>query len=80
MLDCAEPVATLPLDDVWDFELLPTMDNTWGDYELPATEGLLPCQVKEVRCGDEAWRISYGPYFLTKEAFPTEEAYRAALL
>lgn len=80
MLDCAEPVATLPLDDVWDFDLLPTMDNTWGDYELPATEGLLPCQVKEVRCGDEAWRISYGPYFLTKEAFPTEEAYRAALL
>ena len=72
-------VAQLPLNDVWDFELLPTMDNTWGDYELPPTSGLLPCQVKDVHTDGEAYRVSYGPYFLTKEAFATEEDYLTAL-
>ena len=71
--------STLPLSNVWDFELLPTMDNTWGDYELPPTEGLLPCQVKEVHCAGEAYRVGYGPYFLTKEAFATEAEYQSAL-
>lgn len=74
------PVAgTLPLSSMWDFELLPTMDNTWGDYELPPTTGLLSCQVKEVHCGGAAYRVGYGPYFLSKEVFATEAEYQAAL-
>ena len=75
----APAASTLPLSNVWDFELLLTMDNTWGDYELPPTEGLLPCQVKEVHCGGETYRVGYGPYFLTKEAFANEAEYQSAL-
>lgn len=63
------------LDNVWNFELAPTMDNTWGDFELPATDGILPCQVKELVCEDRRVRVSYGAYFLAKEDFGSVEAY-----
>lgn len=79
VLENAPVASTLPLSSMWDFELLPTMDNTWGDYELPPTEGLLPCQVKEVHCDGATYRVGYGPYFLTKEAFANEAEYQSAL-
>ena len=65
----------LPLSSKWDFRLLPTLDNTWGDFELPAFAGTLPCQVKEVHCKERVYKVGYGPFFLYKEEFPDEEAF-----
>jgi hypothetical protein len=36
------------LDGKWEFELKPSLDNRWGDFELPATDELLGAQVREL--------------------------------
>ena len=59
--------------DRWKFNLLPTMDNTWGDFELPASRRTLPCQLKQIWRKDRLWKMGYGPAFLSKECFPDEE-------
>lgn len=30
--------SAIPLNGEWDFTLIPTLDNRWGDYRLPATD------------------------------------------
>lgn len=74
-----ETVTVLPLGGEWDFTVVPTMNNRWGDYELPATDGILPCQLKEVTCGGNRFRITYGTYFLAKECFADTASYRRAV-
>lgn len=61
------------LDQEWDFHLLPTLDNTWGDFELPESAGVLPCMVKELHREDSVCKVGYGPFFLYKEAFSNEK-------
>ncbi len=39
-------IIALPVD--WEFELLPTMDNRWGDFQLPATEGLIGARIQKL--------------------------------
>ena len=41
---------TLPVKGSWEFELLPTLDNRFGDYRLPAFDGKL---------GVEAWKLRF---------------------
>ncbi len=41
---------TLALDNNWDFELKPTLDNRYGDYRLPAFDG---------KIGAEVWKMKY---------------------
>jgi len=36
------------LDGKWEFELKPSLDNRWGDFELPASDELLGAQVREL--------------------------------
>ena len=69
----------LPLGDVWDFELIPTMNNKFGDFELPETDEILPCEIKELSCDGDRVRVTYGEYFVTKEAFESEDEYESAL-
>lgn len=80
--DVLRPVTTveaLPLSNVWGFELIPTMNNKYGDFELPATDEILPCQVKELSSDGRRFRVTYGEYFLSKEAFANDKEYKAAL-
>ncbi len=63
-----EPVyREIPIEGKWEFELLPTMDNEYGDYSQPPFKGKVGAQArfftftqgtreKEVMC-------SYGTYF-----------------
>jgi len=48
----AEPVhpETLVIDKDWEFELKPTLDNKYGDYSLPAFDGMI---------GVEVWKMKY---------------------
>ena len=36
------------LDNKWEFELKPSLDNRWGDFELPAGDGLIGAEVREL--------------------------------
>lgn len=39
----------IPLDDQWEFELKPTMDNRWGDFRMPAFEGTIGAEARRFR-------------------------------
>lgn len=36
------------LDNNWEFELKPSLDNQWGDFQLPATKEMLGAQVRQL--------------------------------
>lgn len=67
------------LDDNWDFELKPSLDNRWGDFELPASNKLMGAQVRQLyikengeykgveTIPDSTWNFitcAYGTHFL----------------
>jgi hypothetical protein len=45
-----EPVRSIAVDGPWEFELKPTLDNRFGDFRLPASDGPIAA---------EAWRFRY---------------------
>ncbi|MDO4628904.1 MAG: glycosyl hydrolase [Planctomycetia bacterium] len=47
-----ETVSILPLDGEWDAQLIPTMDNQWGDFRLPVTPD-------NMKIGAEARRMRF---------------------
>lgn len=85
------PTARIDLDDEWDFTLLPTLDNRFGDYRIPASGMIGPelrlCDYAVSADGElppeeaflEKARFSYGPYFLKAGPFPSETAFLAAV-
>ena len=42
-------VEKLPLDGEWEVELLPTMQNKWGDYRFPAFDGYIGAEARTFR-------------------------------
>ena len=64
-----ETVACIPLDGKWGFELIPTLQNRFGDYRLPASDEFIGAEIRflEYQRDSQAWeRVScgYGPHFL----------------
>ncbi len=47
---CPEPLA---LEGEWECRLYPTMDNRWGDFDLPGRPGLLPVDCRRFRYRQE---------------------------
>ncbi len=47
-IEINEPVSCDTLDNNWEFELKPSQDNLWGDYELPASDKLMGAQVRQL--------------------------------
>ena len=37
----------------WDFELLPTMDNQWGDFRWPPFKGMIGAEARKLKYADE---------------------------
>jgi hypothetical protein len=52
MGEAPAPLPPLPVDGPWEFEMVPTMDNRWGDFRLPATLPMI---------GPEARLFRYAP-------------------
>ena len=67
------------LDDKWEFELKPSLDNRWGDFELPPSDRFIGAEVRELFLSDneeysgekvsfdESWKriaCGFGPQFL----------------
>jgi hypothetical protein len=40
---------TISLDGKWEFELTPILDNRWGDYRLPAFDGMIGAEAQRFR-------------------------------
>ncbi len=36
-----------PIEGEWEIEIIPTMNNKWGDFRLPASDGLIGPEVRE---------------------------------
>ena len=62
----------VPIEGEWDVEIIPTMDNRWGDFRLPKSDGFIGIEAREFRCypsGDPSKVLEsvygYAPYMLT---------------
>ena len=44
----------------WDVTYIPTMDNRWGDFRLPASEGFISVEAREMN----GLIYGYGPYMM----------------
>ncbi|MBN1417242.1 MAG: hypothetical protein JXP34_00610, partial [Planctomycetes bacterium] len=44
----------LALDGAWEFDLAPTMDNRWGDFRWPPSEGCIGAEARRFRHAQEA--------------------------
>lgn len=42
-------VSTLSMDGKWEVELLPTMNNKWGDFRLPASDEMIGAEARSFR-------------------------------
>ena len=74
------------LDGPWDFEVIPTLDNRFGDFSLPATPELLGPQARRFEYAEEiegeelSWSettYSFGPRLEVSEALPPESDFAA---
>ena len=45
--------AEVTIDGPWEFELKPTLDNRWGDFRLPASDGLLGAEARQFAYAEE---------------------------
>jgi alpha-L-rhamnosidase len=74
----AKPVEVVSLDGDWEFELQPTSDNRFGDFNWPPTPALIGAEARQLwYCeGDHTngpWRkvtCSFGPQFIRYVATP----------
>jgi hypothetical protein len=75
----SKPIKTLLIEGNWEFEVKPSLDNQWGDFQLPATNEMLGAQVRQVYFAenknftgaeitfDDSWKkqtCAYGRQFL----------------
>ncbi len=55
------------LDGPWRFSLVPTLDNKWGDYRLPATKELIGAEIRRFRSdlpgGEKGATVGFAPQF-----------------
>ncbi len=49
----AAEAGTIPIVGTWEFELVPTLDNRFGDYRWPPTRGCLGAEARRFRYADE---------------------------
>lgn len=47
------PPVSLTIDSPWQITLIPTLDNRWGDFRLPATDGLMGPEARQFRYREE---------------------------
>ncbi len=72
------------LGENWEFELNPSLDNRWGDYQFPASNELLGAQVRQVymkenagyngeKLNSDEWKMvtcGFGTHFLKLGPLP----------
>ena len=56
-------VSETALDGEWDFSLVPTMDNKWGDFRLPAFDGKIGAELRWMTANGQRMTLGFGPQF-----------------
>ena len=49
------PTTAYPISGKWETELIPVLDNRWGDYHWPATPALIGAEIRKM---DYATQVS----------------------
>lgn len=62
------------MDGEWDCELIPTMNNRYGDWRLPAFDGFIGAEARRLEYGSSSSTYSYGTYFHFCEGALDEKA------
>jgi hypothetical protein len=85
ILEPTKPIRQIPLGNEWEFELKPSLDNQWGDFQLPASNEMMGAQVRQLHFTenkdyhgeklslDDIWQTvtcAYGKQFLKLGALP----------
>lgn len=85
ILKPTKTIRQIPLGNDWEFELKPSLDNRWGDFQLPASNEMLGAQVRQLHFTenkdyrgeklsfDDTWETvtcAYGKQFLKLGALP----------
>lgn len=42
-------IREIPIEGDWDVEIIPTMDNRWGDFRLPASDEMIGVEARSMR-------------------------------
>jgi len=56
----AESVTEITGD--WDIDIIPTMNNKWGDFRLPASDELIGVEAREMETDGNTFVYGYAPY------------------
>lgn len=76
-----EVLSSTKIDGEWDINIIPVLDNKWGDYHWPATDELIGAEIRSVRYSYyndsdySNWSkesVGYGPVFKCIEASPVK--------
>ena len=73
----------LPLDGEWRFKLMPTLDNRWGDFRLPARQDLIGAEAQRFDVAVEGRETAknalndFGPKYLVLGPFPKDADFAA---
>jgi hypothetical protein len=85
VLEKKEVTRQITLDNNWGFELKPSLDNKWGDFQFPAKSEMIGAQIRQLNFAgtkeynggiislDSTWKkvtCSYGTQFLKLGALP----------
>ena len=63
----------IPVSGSWKCRLLPTMDNSWGDYFLPAENRIIGPQIRRPVIDGKKTAAGFGPYFKILGPVPPDE-------
>jgi hypothetical protein len=47
-VNISKNIQQIPIDNTWEFELKPSLDNQWGDFQLPASKEMMGAQVRQL--------------------------------
>lgn len=63
---------TIDIGGEWTTDIVPTMNNRWGDFRLPASDEMIGVEVREVN----GQHYGYGPYFEVQSETDSWQPYR----
>ncbi len=77
-----QPKQSIAIDGEWRVELLPTLDNKWGDYRLPASDEMIGAEARVFDFKAREWSewrkdgiYGYGPQAVLKYGASQSEEY-----
>ena len=81
-LEIAKPIHTIPVEGEWKVKLVPTLNNQWGDYRLPASNEMIGAEARVFDFKAQEWSewkkdgiFGYGPQAISNYGQSQSEEY-----